>query len=416
LQKGRAMDLACYFCSWQRPSNKEFMSRHHSHINTAITIMSKYEGPSAFAPVLKAFFKEFKKYGSKDRRQIGNLCYCYFRAIRVLNEDLSLEEKIILAYFLCTPGENPLITELKPEWAAFAEFTIQDKFAQFGLDASLLFPKIESIEEAIDKEEFAYSHFVQPDLFLRLRPKRGEIAKKKLTEANIPFKHITVDCLALPNTSRVEEILLINKEVVIQDYASQRVGKMLEKVKAMLPSSAEKTKVWDCCAASGGKAILAVDKLGAVDLTLSDIRQSILENLKVRMQEAQIVNYKSLKLDITNPKRMDAIGDFDLIIADVPCTGSGTWSRNPERLRYFNKKEISRYVKMQKDITSSIQSKLKPGGLLLYITCSVYQQENSEIVNDLVATTDLTLIESQIILGSQYLSDTMYVALLKKEG
>uniref|UniRef100_UPI0040476D37 hypothetical protein n=1 Tax=Roseivirga sp. TaxID=1964215 RepID=UPI0040476D37 len=286
----------------------------------------------------------------------------------------------------------------------------------FGLDISQLFPKIESIEEAIDKEEFAYSHFVQPDLFLRLRPKRGEIAKKKLTEANIPFKHITVDCLALPNTSRVEEVLMINKEVVIQDYASQRVGKMLEKVKTMLPNTAEKAKVWDCCAASGGKAILAVDKLGAIDLTLSDIRQAILENLKVRMQDAQIINYKSLKLDLTNPKRMEAIGDFDLIIADVPCTGSGTWSRNPERLLHFNKKEIGRYVKMQKDITNSIQSKLKPGGFLLYITCSVYQQENSEIINDLVKTTGLALIESQVISGAEYQSDTMYAALLRKEG
>lgn len=391
------------------------MSRHHSHINTAITIMSKYEGPSAFAPVLKAFFKEFKKYGSQDRRQIGNLCYCYFRAVRVLNEDISLEDKILLAYFLCTHGENPMITELKPEWAAFAGFTIQEKFAQFGLDINQLFPKIESIEAAIDKQEFAYSHFVQPDLFLRLRPKRGEIAKKKLTEANIPFKHITVDCLALPNTSRVEEILMINKEVVIQDYASQRVGKMLEKVKTMLPNTAEKTKVWDCCAASGGKAILAVDKLGAIDLTLSDIRQAILENLKVRMQEAQIINYKSLKLDLTNPKKMESIGDFDLIIADVPCTGSGTWSRNPERLLHFNKKEIGRYVKMQKEITSSVQSKLRPGGFLLYITCSVYQQENSEIINDLVATSDLTLIESQVISGIEHQSDTMFAALLKKE-
>ena len=134
------------------------------------------------------------------------------------------------------------------------------------------------------------------------------------------------------------------------------------------------------------------------------------------MHVAQITNYKSLKLDLTNPKKMEAIGDFDLIIADVPCTGSGTWSRNPERLLHFNKKEIGRYVKMQKEISSSIQSKLKPGGLLLYITCSVYQQENSEIVNDLVATSDLTLIESQVILGAEYQSDTMFAALLKKEG
>jgi 16S rRNA (cytosine967-C5)-methyltransferase len=390
------------------------MSRHYSHINSAISIIEKYEGPSAFAPALKAFFKEHKKYGSRDRRQIGHLCYCYFRTARLMNADMSLTEKIILANFLCTDGPNPLIQELKPEWAAFEAFTTKEKFAQFNLDAHLLFPKIESIEDSIDKEAFIFSHLVQPDLFLRLRPKRGEIVKNKLNEAAIPFKVIEADCLALPNTSRIEELLAVNKEVVVQDYASQRVGSMLDKVKALLPKSEEKLKVWDCCAASGGKAILAVDKLGAVDLTLSDIRQAILENLKLRMKEAQIINYKSLKLDLTNPKKMESIGEFDLIIADVPCTGSGTWSRNPERLVNFNKKEVSRYVKMQRDITSSIQSKLKPGGFLLYITCSVYSQENTEIVNGLVAEHQLKLVESQVYSGAEFQSDTMFAALLQK--
>jgi 16S rRNA (cytosine967-C5)-methyltransferase len=408
------MDLACYFCCRQRPSNKEFMSRHHSHINSAISIIAKYEGPIAFAPVLKAFFKEHKKYGSRDRRQIGHLCYSYFRTARLMSTDMAMEEKMILANFLCTIGPNPLIEELKPEWTALIDYSAQEKIAHFGLDVDLLFPKIDMIEEAIDKEAFLFSHLLQPDLFLRVRPKRSEIVKKKLTEAAIPFKVIAADCLALPNTSRIEEILSVNREVVVQDYASQRVGEMLDSVRTMLPTSEEKLKVWDCCAASGGKAILAVDKLGRVDLTLSDIRQSILENLKLRMKEAQIIDYKSQKLDLTNPKRMEAIGGFDLIIADVPCTGSGTWSRNPERLLNFNKKEVGRYVKMQRDITSSVQAKLKPGGFLLYITCSVYQQENSEIINDLVKVSGLTLVESKVYLGAEYQSDTMFAALLKR--
>lgn len=390
------------------------MSRHYSHINTAIAIIAKYEGPSAFAPVLKGFFKEHKKYGSKDRRQIGHLCYCYFRTSRLLNNELSINEKMVLAYFLCTPGSNPLIDEVKPEWKAFENFSTEEKLKHFGLEADLLFPKVESLEDRIDKDAFLLSHLSQPDLFLRLRPKRGEIVKKKLKEASISFKELAPDCLALPNTSRIEEILAINKEVVVQDYASQRVGKMLDKVKTLIPKSEEKIKVWDCCAASGGKAILAIDKLGAIDLTLSDIRQAILENLKLRMTEAQIINYKSQKLDLTNPKKMESIGEFDLIIADVPCTGSGTWSRNPERLLNFNKKEISRYVKMQKEITEGIQSKLKPGGFLLYITCSVYRQENSEIVNGLIANNGLTLIDSEVYSGAEYQSDTMFAALLKK--
>ncbi|WP_315817441.1 hypothetical protein [Paraflavitalea speifideaquila] len=84
------------------------------------------------------------------------------------------------------------------------------------------------------------------------------------------------NCIALANASKVDELIQLNKEAVIQDYSSQRVGELLKVEGWPRPG----IPVWDCCAASGGKSILACDILGKIDLIVSDIRESIIVNLK----------------------------------------------------------------------------------------------------------------------------------------
>ena len=155
-----------------------------------------------------------------------------------------------------------------------------------------------------------------------------------------------------------------------------------------------------------------MDTLGNVELTVSDIRESILSNLKKRFSEAGITNYKSfvanLQSKFTSPK-----SKFDLVIADVPCTGSGTWSRTPEQLYYFSTDRIGEYVTKQDKITSAVIPYIKPRGYLLYITCSVFRQENEDRVNDLVSRFPLNLIEMQLIKGYDKKADTLFSALLQ---
>ncbi|MCH5721051.1 hypothetical protein [Niabella hibiscisoli] len=97
-----------------------------------------------------------------------------------------------------------------------------------------------------------------------------------------------------------------------------------------------------------------------MELTVSDIRSSIIFNLKKRFQEARINNYRAFVADAThaNPGKQ-----FDLIIADVPCSGSGTWARTPEQLLYFEPTSIASFVKLQLAITTNAIQYLKPGGI-----------------------------------------------------
>ena len=103
-----------------------------------------------------------------------------------------------------------------------------------------------------------------------------------------------------------------------------------------------------------------------------------------------------------------------MIIADVPCTGSGTWSRTPEQLYFFNHQTIERFSDLQKRILSNVIPFLKSEGYLLYITCSVFKKENEEIAGFIKEKLLLELIRSEVLKGYDKKADTMYAALFKK--
>ena len=109
---------------------------------------------------------------------------------------------------------------------------------------------------------------------------------------------ITSTCLSLPNASRIENIIDLDKEAVVQDLNSQQTGKLLINFKSEI--SNQEPKVWDCCAASGGKSLLLYDINPNIELTVSDIRESILFNLKKRFAKAGLKNYKSFVTDLTD--------------------------------------------------------------------------------------------------------------------
>jgi 16S rRNA (cytosine967-C5)-methyltransferase len=389
------------------------VSRYHSHLNTAVTVINEYTGEEPLANYLKKFFGSNKKYGSKDRKQISHLCYCYYRATRVFT-DMPVEEKVLAALFLCSNVPNEILNELKPGWNEKALLNVEEKISELSLDYSpfsihQLFPFTDDLSEGIDADAFAKSFLIQPDLFLRIRPGYKEAVLKKLKVSGLKFNVIGESCIALPNNTKIDGVVEIDKEAVVQDYSSQRVGEMLQTVRR---GPSDRVSVWDCCAASGGKSILAKDVLGDIDLTVSDIRESILANLKTRFTEAGIKNYHSFITDLSSVICQLPTVNFHLIIADVPCTGSGTWSRTPEQLYFFNHQTIEQFNHLQKKIVSNAVGKLKPGGHLLYITCSVFMKENEEVVEFIQQQLNLQLIKKEVLIGYDKKAGTMFAALL----
>ena len=391
------------------------MSRYHSYLLSSAKIISSFDGAEPFSSFIKRYFSANKKFGGNDRKAVTNLCYCYYRLGKSF-ASVTTEDRLLMGLFLCSTAPNELLQNLKPEWNKQVKVSINEKLRIINLPfhASEVFPFTDELSKELDADEFAQSHFTQPDLFLRIRPGQKEKLLNKLLNAAIKFELINESCIGLPNSTKVEEIILLNKEAVVQDYSSQRVGELLQLFTFNYQLST--FHIWDCCAASGGKSVMAYDLLPNIELTVSDIRNSILVNLQQRFADAGIKKYNSLVLNLATEQYKRAAESFQLIIADVPCSGSGTWGRTPEHLSFFKKEKIEEYAMLQKKIIRNIIPSLQQNGYLLYITCSVFQKENEDAVSFIQNEFKFELIEMKYLKGCNVKADTMFAALLRKKN
>ncbi|HMU47948.1 MAG TPA: methyltransferase domain-containing protein [Chitinophagaceae bacterium] len=384
------------------------MSRYYSYLNSAEKILDAYDGKEPFALFLKKYFSLQKKFGSKDRKMISYICYSLFRLGKMAS-DIPLSERIKLGLFLCSNDSSPILELINPGWNEKIALPIEQKLSLTGHDLREVFPWKNELSDDIDLDSFCRSFFIQPDLFIRIRPGFTEQVLQKVKEITSDFEFIESATIRLPNGFKADQYFDIDRELVIQDYSSQKVADFFP---ADLPVN---TKVWDCCAASGGKSIMAVDHLNNIELTVSDIRESILANLQKRFRSAGINNYRSILSDLSSLKPALPSNKFDLVIADVPCSGSGTWGRTPEQLYYFDASKIEEYASLQKKIISNILPSVSKNGYLLYITCSVFKKENEEQVQFILDKSGFKLIRMEIIRGYNQKADTMFAALLKNE-
>lgn len=381
------------------------------YLRSATAIIEQYDGAVPLAAFLKLYFKANPKFGSKDRRYISQLCYCYYRTGHAF-PTIPVAEKIRASLFLCetVPGEWDLL--FAAEWLAQWNKSINEKWDFIkmmipGTEAGKLFPWIDALSNGIDAQVFANAHLIQPDLFLRIRPGKEKAVLQKLGKEGIVYQQIDETCIAVSNSTKIDTILAVDAEVVVQDLSSQHIAAFFPDISGhTIPAS-----VWDCCAASGGKSILAYDLMRGIQLSVSDIRPTIIRNLKQRFDRAGIKNYHSFVADISS--NSPQIAKQNLVICDAPCSGSGTWSRTPEQLYFFSKEKIDAYATLQKKILANVIPHVEKQGYLLYITCSVFEKENEEAVAFIQNHSKLTLIKMELLKGYDKKADSMFAALFQ---
>ncbi|MCW3086792.1 MAG: Fmu (Sun) protein [Sediminibacterium sp.] len=390
--------------------------RFQSYFNTAIQLIRLYDGKMPLVYFLKQYFSQHKKHGSRDRKIISHLCYTYYRLGHALPE-LEPEERMRIAIFLCheTAGDRAILYEAEwlDEWNEKPDLRlafVQARYPAFTIGA--IFPWTDALDKNIDIRAFVFSHFIQPDLFLRIRPGNEQPVLKKLKDHQVPFEQ-TGSCITLPNATKIDTLLEIDKEVVVQDRSSQRMAGFLQAIER---NGERMLSVWDCCAASGGKSILAYDTLQHIQLVASDIRASIIQNLTARLKRAGISRYEAFVADSTDLKSASTSikgRQFGLLICDAPCSGSGTWGRTPEQLFFFTREKIAAYTALQQKILANVIPKVAAGGYLLYMTCSVFREENEDMVAFIETHANLQLIKMELLPGYETKADTMFAALFR---
>ncbi|HAI83612.1 MAG TPA: Fmu (Sun) domain protein [Chitinophagaceae bacterium] len=389
----------------------------HRYLQYAAEIIEAYDGKVPLHYFIKQSFAKQKKFGSRDRKAISQVVYSYYRVSNALRQ-MSLQQALPLALLLTTTP-SPLWESVVPvAWHNIWQGTPIEKWnwaqQHFTLNASI-FPHSNYVSTALDVAAFNLSHLQQPDVFIRIRNiANTQRIIQQLTDHNITFE-VLDNCIRLPQQTAVDTMLAIDKDVVIQDWSSQQVASMFALVRSNITQKKQPITWWDCCAASGGKSIAAYDYFGKqLQLTATDVRSSILHNLKNRFSTAGINIAKTFVHNAATPS-LPFHEKFEVVLADVPCSGSGTWGRTPEQLYFSEEASIEQYQQLQRNIANNVVSNVKQGGFLLYVTCSVFSAENEQNVQYLLAThQNLTLVEQKYFSGYHHKADTLFAALMQK--
>lgn len=369
-------------------------------------IITTYEGHPPLAGFLRNYFRAYPKLGSRDRKALSEASFLYYRCKSFYPEVPSVMEVITNGYLLCKSTNAFLGKMLKP----YLEDKAQD-FTEPGITTSIRSP----LSSSISQQYWLRSMWQQPQLFIRIR-KEQDRTLALLQQHNIPYTVAFIegnndrDCIMLDNGTAIDK-LLPEEVYAVQDWASQASMYQLMAV-AKNPST-----VWDVCSGAGGKSILLKDKLPPFNLLASDIRETILHNLKMRFRLYGLDKTRTIVVNSADANAVAVtIGSqkFDLVLCDVPCSGSGTWSRTPEQFHFFKDEHLKKFEELQYPIVYNASKHLANGGILAYVTCSIFKQENEDVVARLLNNTDLELVQQQVINGIEQKADCMFIAVFRK--
>ena len=163
-------------------------------------------------------------------------------------------------------------------------------------------------------------------------------------------------------------------------YVQDRAARTAVEIAAPEPGMT----VLDACSAPGGKSFAAAIRMDGKGSILScDIHEKKLKLISAGAERLGIDNIRTAAMDA---RRHDAALEesFDVVIADVPCSGLGVIAKKPE-IRGKTEAEISALPAIQRDILDNLAAYVKPGGVLLYSTCTVLRAENEDVVNAFLA-------------------------------
>lgn len=196
------------------------------------------------------------------------------------------------------------------------------------------------------------------------------LAQEKVSA--VPHQWMT-DCLVLSGTGNLENLPSFREGLYyVQDPAAK-----LSVLCAQLPKDG--ARVLDCCAAPGGKSFAAaIAMAGRGEITSCDIhphKTTLIENGAARLG----LNNLTARVQDASVQVASWVGAMDAVIADVPCSGLGIIRKKPD-IRYKNLKELENLPQLQGKILATQASYIKPGGVLLYSTCTVLKRENEDVV------------------------------------
>lgn len=336
-------------------------------------ILAAREGGAAGDTLIARYFAERRYAGSKDRRAVRDLVYAAVRRAGEAPESgraalvgLAREDATIAGMFDGSAhGPAPLLDEEPAAKAGTAPGWIGKRFKDSGIDP---------VEAAALVE--------RAPLDLRVNRLKGVAPTKLAADLDAAPLPGLPDGLRLPSGTSIEATEAFRDGMVeVQDAGSQLVTLAARVQPGM--------QVIDLCAGAGGKSLaLAASMANEGILLATDTDRARLSRLPPRAERAGVSIIETRLLD---PNReAEVLSDWqdraDVVLIDAPCSGTGTWRRNPEARWRLTPARIDRLVETQRRLLGIAAPLVKPGGALIYIVCSLLDAEGAGQVDMFLAT------------------------------
>lgn len=381
-----------------------------------------------------------KKYGSRDRRVISNAIFSWFRWHGGVGE-LPLARGLIAAWLLEGVDWPPALLAIAEELGCDpallqarepspnAPLSDRKALAESTLEISLPDPQNwlpawwKAETEALGVfEDRIVEHIHRPPTWLRLDEELQPRLHEELLADGAEWAGESCPCAyAFIKPGRIKYWTeRYPKGIEVQDLSSQQVARICA------PQPGETW--WDACAGSGGKSLHLLDLAKRnLDLTCTDKRDSAIERLVKRARAHGLGKIRHYALDLTENNLTFPNLRFDGILVDAPCTGTGTWSRNPDAAWRTEEKDVRQAARRQSTILARLADAVPSGGVLVYAVCSLTRSETRDVVEAFLgdhpsfrlepvphpltgAQTDGTVT----LLPSETRADGMYIARFRK--
>lgn len=336
------------------------------------------------------YFFQHERIGSKERALVAETIFGVLRHRLFLEQACAQEatpRRMTLAYWIRFGGYNlrelePLLMHGESSWLGQVKAI---SLATLPLPVQAELPEwvIEQLQPTMSDEMIlALGRSMQSPAPLDLRVNtllatRDEVLQTFRSEGMdaLPTPYSPIGIRLKNKPALAGHPLFLSGKIEVQDEGSQLLGYLLAPKRSDM--------VVDFCAGAGGKTLM----LGAMmqsqgRLYALDVSEKRLANLKPRLKRSGLSNLHPQLISHENDSRIKRLyGKIDRVLVDAPCSGLGTSRRNPDIKFRQSPESVTGYTRMQASILASASKLLKPGGRLVYATCSFLPQENHAIID-----------------------------------
>ncbi|WP_380051992.1 RsmB/NOP family class I SAM-dependent RNA methyltransferase [Falsihalocynthiibacter sp. SS001] len=356
-----------------------------ARVASAIQILDEILAGEPAEKQLTTWARQNRYAGSKDRAAVRDLVFEVLRSKQSLAISGGAETgRGMLLGLLRMRGDDPDDT-FTGEGYAPAPLTDQEKGAgrapteAESLDApEWLIPQLQESLGADFESVFNLLKSRAP-VFLRVNLQAGtrEQAIESLASEEIvaePHELAETALIVTKNPRRVQNSQTFASGLVeLQDAASQFVAEQIPVAKG--------NSILDYCAGGGGKSLALAARMPKDELTIfaHDISQNRMRDIPTRAERAGV------NINLLETSEIADAAPFEVVVCDVPCSGSGAWRRAPEGKWTLTTERLTELTRIQREVLEKTKGYVSENGVLAYLTCSLLRQENQDQIDAFLA-------------------------------